>query len=106
MHEQRQYMRYQPNISARYIYVRGMVALEEDTKVDDLSVTGMRLHISSVVRTGDVFLAEIPLPLLGTISAIAKVVWTEDKEAGVVFDWVSNAPRLERYIEELERKAA
>lgn len=110
MQDRRKYTRYNPNLQVRYIYVRGMIALEDNTQLEDLSINGMRLYLSSIVKTGDIFLVEIPLPLLGTISAIAKVAWTKgignNAEAGVAFDWISNANRLGKYIEGLRVKAA
>ena len=94
----------------RYVYVRGMVALEEDTCLKDLSINGMRLHLSSVIKKGDIFLVEMKLPFMGTISAIAKVVWTKDigknSEAGAMFDWISNINKLAKYIQRLQLKAA
>ena len=110
MKERRRYTRYHPDLQVRYVYVRGMVALEEDTNLKDLGINGMRLNLSSVIKRGDIFLVEMKLPFVGTISAIAKVVWTKDtgknSEAGVMFDWVSNINKLAKYIQGLQLKAA
>ena len=110
MKERRKYTRYHPDLQARYVYVRGMVALEEDTQLKDLSINGMRLCLSSVIKKGDIFLVEMKLPFIGTISAIAKVIWTKDigkrAEAGTIFDWVSSIEKLARYLQRLQLKAA
>ena len=110
MQERRRYTRYHPDLKVRYIYVRGMVALEEDTYLKDLSINGMCLYLSSVIKRGDIFLVEVKLPFIGTISAIAKVVWTKDigktTEAGVIFDWISKVDKLARYLQGLQLKAA
>lgn len=110
MRERRRYTRYPSNLKVKYIYVRGMIALEEDTQLKDLSINGMRLHLSSLIKRGDIFLVEMNLPFIGTISAIAKVIWTKETrktaEAGVMFDWVSNIDKLTMYIQGLQLKAA
>ena len=110
MQERRRYTRYYPDLKVRYIYVRGMVAVEEDTRLKDLSINGMGLCLSSVVKKGDVFIVEMNLPLIGTISAIAKVVWIKERtnysEAGVIFDWISSIDKLAKYIQRLQLMAA
>ena len=76
----------------------------------DLSIDGMRLNLSSVIKKGDIFLVEMKLHFVGTTSAIAKVIWTMDTgknyKAGIMFDWVSNIKKLARYIQGLQLKAA
>ncbi|MFH0731490.1 MAG: PilZ domain-containing protein [Candidatus Omnitrophota bacterium] len=117
MRERRRYPRYNTNLQARYLYIRGMVALEEETRLSDLSVAGMRIYLSSIVKRGDVFIVEMKLPFIGTISAMARVIWTKAagnteeaghayRQAGVLFEWVSNENKLQDYLEELQLKAA
>lgn len=112
MQERRKYTRYHPDLRVRYIYVRGMIALEENTQLKDISINGLRLYLSSVIKKGGIFLVEMKLPFMGmgTISAIAKVIWTKDigknAEAGVIFDWISNINKLAKYIQGLQLKAA
>ncbi len=52
MQERRRYTRYHSDLKVRYIYVRDMVAIEEDTNLKDLSINGMRLYLSSVIKRG------------------------------------------------------
>ncbi len=110
MQERRRYTRYHSGLKVRYIYVRGVVAIEEDTSLKDLSINGMCLYLSSVIKKSDIFLVEMKLPFVGIISAIAKVVWIKDtgknSEAGVMFDWISNVNKLAKYIQRLQLKAA
>ena len=111
MKERREYTRYDTDLKVRYIYRRGMIALEEDTYLKNLSLNGMRLYLSSVIKNGDVFLVEMRLPLAGTISAIAEVIWIKEEgvktiEAGAAFDWVSDINRLAEYLQRLQSQAA
>ena len=110
MKERRKYTRYRTDLQVRYIYRRGMVAFEENTRLKDLSVNGMCLHLSSLIKRGDTFLVEMELPYTGIISAIAKVIWTKTGgktiEAGAMFDWVSDVTRLAEYIQKLQIDAA
>ena len=110
MNERRRYIRFESDLTLRYVYIRGMITLEEDTRLKDISINGMRLYLPPVIKKGDIFLAELNMPFTGLISAIAKVIWTRElpeakEEAGVEFDWVSNIDKLGRYLQKLKLAA-
>ena len=110
MEERRQHIRYCTDFSAKYFYIKRKTRCEGDTTVKDLSIKGMRLYLPPMIAKDDIFLVEMKSPALGTIAAIAKVIWTKDiqaeRESGARFDWVSNSNRLAKYIEDLKVKAA
>ncbi len=112
MNERRRYIRFESNLTLRYVYIRGMITLEEDTRLKDISINGMRIYLPSLIKRGDMFLAELDMPFAGLISAIVKVIWTkevpeakEKQEAGVEFDWISNIDKLGRYLQKLKMAA-
>ena len=123
MNERRRYIRFESDLTLRYVYIRGMITLEEDARLKDISINGMRLYLPPVIKKGDIFLVELNMPFTGLISAIAKVIWTRELpeakeeagppspafgrqgEAGVEFDWISNIDKLGRYLQKLKLAA-
>jgi len=112
MHERRKYTRYKTDLEITYIYRRGMIAFEGAAEIKNISLGGMKLKVPSAIKKGEIFLAEIELPVNQTISAIVSTVWgkpdidNKHTELGIKFDWVSNINKLAGYIESLQKKAA
>lgn len=110
MEERRQDTRYRADFTAKYFYVKRKMMYDGNTAVKDLSIKGMRLYLPPMLEKDDIFLLEIKSHVLGTITAIAKVIWTKDiqadRESGARFDWVSDVSRLAQYIQRLQVKAA
>ena len=101
MKERRQYPRYTANLATRYLYNRGMISLDEETTIIDISRGGASLNLSDKIKKGDMVLLNMDIPSIGAISSMLKIVWTIGKQAGGFFDWVSDTDKLTRYIGQL-----
>ncbi|MFH1752713.1 MAG: PilZ domain-containing protein [Candidatus Omnitrophota bacterium] len=91
MLENRKYPRYDKDLEVRYSTV-GLTAIESESVTQNVSQSGIRFHVSRLIKAGDALNLLINSPGKGEspIRASGKVVWTResgkfDVEAGLAF---------------------
>ena len=105
MRDRRRYERYSAEVDTKCTKVNGCVTVQSSGRSVDISLGGLRVALSRMIRKGDELLIEMRSPHSHReVAFITKVVWARHAEDqrrniyGMRFLWVSSEEVLKDWV--------
>ncbi|MFC1807570.1 PilZ domain-containing protein [Candidatus Omnitrophota bacterium] len=100
MGDRRKYKRYEALLDTLYTRYTGFIKVYSNGDSRNISLGGMSLFVSKLIRKGDELFVEFESPRAKNIIAIAKVAWVDharsgkNRACGVRFKWAASQAYL------------